>query len=84
MMITIHCTGVESPEQMHTLLASSLAFPAYYGHNLDALFDCLTEIRTQTTIQLEGWMGLGEWKDRFTNVFVNVGLENPNLDIILA
>ena len=83
MMITINCTGVETPQQMHALLASRLEFPGYYGHNLDALFDCLTQIRRQTTIELEGWMGLGEWKERFANVFVNVELENPNLDIIL-
>ena len=82
MMITIDCTGVENARQMHELLARELSFPPYYGHNLDALFDCLTEMGNRT-IRLEGYMALGEWKDRFTGVFANVALENPDLDIVL-
>ena len=31
-------------DQVHDLFASSFGFPAYYGKNLDALYDCLSEI----------------------------------------
>lgn len=83
-MITIDCTGIENKQQLHRLLARELSFPDYYGHNLDALFDCLTDIRRETTVKLEGWMGLGEWKDGFTAVFTDAAMEDPHLDIIFA
>lgn len=83
-MKEIDCTGIENKEQLHELLARALSFPDYYGHNLDALFDCLTDIRYKTAIKLMGWMELGEWKNGFTAVFMDAGIENPNLDIIFA
>lgn len=30
--------------QVHEIFSSSLSFPDYYGKNLDALHDCLTDI----------------------------------------
>ena len=32
-----------SHTDLHRTFANALDFPAYYGHNLDALHDCLTE-----------------------------------------
>ena len=82
-MMNIDCTGVENAQQMHILLAKSLEFPDYYGHNLDALFDCLTDIRRPTTIRLAGFSRLGDWKQGFINVFENCSLENPHVEILL-
>ncbi len=36
----------------HDALASAFLFPAYYGKNLHALYDCLTEITAHTMIVL--------------------------------
>lgn len=83
-MITIDCTEIKNKEQLHELLAEALSFPSYYGHNLDALFDCLTDIRAKTTIRLLGWSELGDWKEGFQNVFINAALEDTLLDIIFA
>ncbi|MCR1161832.1 barstar family protein [Paenarthrobacter sp. UW852] len=33
---------------MHRDMAEALDFPAYYGHNLDALNDCLSDVATQS------------------------------------
>lgn len=82
-MITIDCTGLEDARQLHELLKKELDFPDYYGYNLDALFDCLTDIARDTTIRLEGFLELGEWRCRFANTFANAALENSCLDIIL-
>lgn len=30
--------------QMHAYLKEQLEFPEYYGNNLDALYDCLTDL----------------------------------------
>ena len=36
----------------HDYLKEALNFPEYYGKNLDALYDCLTEIGVETKIKL--------------------------------
>lgn len=43
MEITVDLGSVTNREELHNLLAQSLHFPEYYGRNLDALFDLLTE-----------------------------------------
>lgn len=49
-MIVIDCSHLDTPGQLHTEIAQALDFPAYYGHNLDALYDCLTEL-PETTLR---------------------------------
>ena len=39
-----------TPEEVHERLARKLDFPEYYGHNLDALEDCLGAIDEPTRI----------------------------------
>ena len=34
-----------SKKETHQYLQETFGFPAYYGKNLDALYDCLTEMR---------------------------------------
>lgn len=42
--VIIDCQELLHQEQAHSYLAEVLEFPDYYGKNLDALFDCLTEL----------------------------------------
>ncbi|RAP46472.1 MAG: ribonuclease inhibitor [Methanosphaera sp. rholeuAM74] len=39
-------------KRSHDYLSEVFDFPSYYGRNLDALYDCLTDIGTQTEIHL--------------------------------
>lgn len=41
--ITIDCTGLDKPG-LHRVFRDTLVFPQWYGNNLDALYDCLSEI----------------------------------------
>ena len=41
---TFDCSLWYSEKQMHDMLARELGFPGYYGRNLDALNDCLSDI----------------------------------------
>lgn len=75
----------DTPEKAHAALAKALSFPAYYGRNLDALHDCLTDLKdTQLVIEdcalaagkMEKWAG-------FLAVFFDAAAENPGLDIRL-
>lgn len=53
-MAEILLDGLElrSVETVHDRFAQALALPEYYGRNLDALFDCLTDCRTPVTVRL--------------------------------
>ena len=44
--------NITNRETLHDTLASSLQLPDWYGRNLDALYDCLLDIREETEIQL--------------------------------
>lgn len=50
MKVLINCEKLLKREQVHEYLAQMLDFPAYYGKNLDALFDCLTELKDCTVV----------------------------------
>lgn len=39
-------------DSVHSLLALQLGFPDWYGNNLDALFDCLTDVHAPIEITL--------------------------------
>ena len=83
--VQLSAAGWDTPEKAHVDLAKALAFPDYYGHNLDALHDCLTSLDgVQLTVtdcafpgrQMEQWPG-------FLAVFCDAARENPRLNIRL-
>ena len=39
-----------SAREVHAFLSEKLGFPAYYGHNLDALYDMLTTLSEDVCI----------------------------------
>ena len=51
--VILDCEKLLQRKQAHLYLAEMLDFPDYYGKNLDALYDCLTELG-ECTIVLEG------------------------------
>ena len=74
-----------SKEDLHTYLAKKLAFPAYYGKNLDALHDCLCERNTPLHItvtytkQLKE--NLGDYGETFLQVLQDVAEENERISL---
>ena len=42
--------AVFTRREIHEYIAEKMAFPEYYGHNLDALYDCLTDITEPTAV----------------------------------
>ena len=50
--ITLREEELESLADVHALLAEELDFPDYYGANLDALEECLGDVRRPTRIVL--------------------------------
>ena len=65
----IDLAQVKSRTDLHDLLARNLDFPDYYGKNLDALFDCLTDSHEFWDIEFKNCAmaesGLGEYFNLF-------------------
>lgn len=82
MNITINGSTIASMRAFHTLLAKELDFPAWYGGNLDALFDCLTDLHADTSVTLTHaipWFrNFGTEAVTAVRVMRNAAAQNPN------
>lgn len=80
--IVLDLRAFEDREQVHAYLQEKLELPAYYGRNLDALHDCLTDIHEDTAIELH----LPEKMERFSmglrSVFEDACEENAHLHLL--
>ena len=65
-IITIDCALIPDKEAFHALLEEKLEFPGWYGRNLDALHDCLTEVFANTQIRFVNWNRLEETLGLYT------------------
>jgi len=53
-IICLDFREIESREELHDFLERNLELPEYYGRNLDALYDVLTEESEETVISVTG------------------------------
>jgi len=85
--ITIDCTHIETPAVLHQQLADAFSFPEWYGHNLDALYDCLSEVAEETELILSNWHALeyrlGDFSGKLVYVFHCATEDNPDLKVSL-
>lgn len=71
--------------ELHALLAEALCFPAWYGANLDALYDCLTELGQDADITVRNTAalhaGLGRYADALLRVLRSAAAANWHLHL---
>lgn len=65
--------------RVHRVLAQELAFPTWYGRNLDALYDCLTDLHEDTEIVLINWSATNLQPMR--QVMEDAAADNPHLTV---
>lgn len=88
MYLIIDGTVIQDREALHDLLSRELQLPEWYGRNLDALQDCLTDRRQPVDIILlhqETLMeNLGMYGAMFRKVLLDAARENPVIGVFTA
>lgn len=83
-LIQMNCASITSGDALHETLRRLLFLPDCYGRNLDALYDCLTEL-PETLLFLSGTdamqKALGPYADAFLQVLRDAAEENSGLKI---
>ena len=79
--ITLKLDKFSKKEELHSYLKKKIKFPDYYGENLDALFDCLTDISTDTAVDIK-YDADNELQRAVLAVFSDAVSKNTHLAII--
>ena len=81
----IDCTKIHCQEDLHEMFRQILCFPEWYGCNLDALYDCLTDISGK--VRLLDWDvaedRLGAYGKKAKKVIAAAAVHNTDLDLYL-
>ena len=85
--ITLDIERMRSLPMLHKYLHTALDLPEYYGANLDALYDCLTEIAEPTELVVPKKVAdeayLGWYGQQFLQLLEDAGAANEALKITL-
>ena len=82
MKVIINCENLLHRKQAHEYLAQILDFPKHYGNNLDALFDCLTELSDCTIVLMgEELLSQDSYGARIRKVMEDAAQSNPGLKL---
>jgi ribonuclease inhibitor len=79
MLILCDFSRLDTPDAVYDYLQEELCLPSYFGRNLDALHDCLTDIGTPTRLILTG--AETPSAQRFLPVFKDAAKRNRNLSV---
>ncbi len=75
-------------DDLHDYLKNVMRLPNYYGRNLDALADCLSELGSHVTIILNNAdamrAGLGVYGDKLMRVFTDISSGTKCFNFIIS
>ena len=85
MKVTLDGRSIADNRELHELLRRELHFPEWYGCNLDALYDCLTDLTEDTEIEIlhnaELEQALDGYAYGFFRVLRDAAEENPHITV---
>ena len=88
MNVLLDGNAILNREMLHDTLAIGLCLPPWYGRNLDALYDCLTDVREETVVVLRDRATLeehlGGYGCSFLRLLEEVSRENPHIRLEVA
>lgn len=74
---------IKDREMLHDILAADLSLPAWYGRNLDALYDCLTDRQEETKILIKNREllehTLGKYASSLAQALCRASGDNPRV-----
>lgn len=79
--VILDCSALADRETLHKTLERELGFPTWYGRNLDALHDCLTDFREPVRITLQNLDSLMNYGKKLLRVLQDAAAENENIHI---
>ena len=83
--IHIAADQFSTEEEVQEFFQEQFNFPDYYGKNLDALYDLLSEVTEKTHITISGGIAdeanLGEYSERLLTVLEEAAQDNPDLKL---
>lgn len=88
-MIEVHLDGtaITDKTMLHDYLKKTMHFPRWYGKNLDALYDCLTDISEDTVLFISNHASLQEnlglYENRFERVLMQAAEKNPHFTVTI-
>jgi RNAse (barnase) inhibitor barstar len=79
---------VSSTADLYAALARTLGLPSWFGANLDALWDCLTDLTEPTALVLADWTRYANAEPgqapRFVQLFRDRARSNPPFAVLLV
>lgn len=72
--VTIDVSKIKTAQELHLLLKDKLDFPAYYGENWNAFWDCITECMPDKLLFI-GWVQLENRLPKDTSILKNCLLD---------
>lgn len=83
MKVVLDGRRVSDRKALHQVLEEALRLPEWYGRNLDALHDCLTERREDVEIEICHQKALkaalGGYGEAFLRLLRDAAMENPHI-----
>ena len=86
MEVILDCTKFTDRAATHAYLKGCFGFPDYYGNNLDALYDCLTELSDLEIFLLNpsALSQLGEYGSMLLETLRDAVNHNPSLELLIG
>ena len=85
MTYEIDLSGVYNPDDLHEVIGEALPLPEYYGGNLDALHDVLTDFFEETEITFRNVFEVSVMMPKYIvalkRMCGDAAEENPNLTV---